>query len=341
MHINVTTDYLHLFQLLASSQTTMPLCLQYAPGDSNSAWSWLHRWSTSQVWVPNFKQKETGHSKLQTVERVHIKPKHSGRKVPSTTVRNDPNHANAETEKLKLIGRKFSSQSLKSAQEHSQYGNSNVKHGLKKNQKPIGDISNEDIDVKKPKRHQRKVLKSPAPKFTERESNTPTGKSMEDLVEPGTNSVASQLSSHLSPEEHQNIFYNINQDILPIKMDFKDDQISSDDYKSSQTTSLPAKHDDQDATPGSVTRAPSYMATTASSQAKVKSQVSPRFGQDAIKENGLTRRYSLPSSMNGKLISSPRVHRLVQSNGKEGIKIDRSLSSSREIAGKSINFTDY
>lgn len=327
-------------ELLASSQTIMPLHLQCGPGDSNSAWSWLHRWSASQVWVPNFKQKEISQSKIQTVEREHIKPKRNGRRVPSTIVRNDPNHANAETEKLKLIDRKFSSQALKSALEHPQFGNSNVKHGLKKNQKPIGDVSNEDISLKKPKRHQRKLLKSPSPKFSERESNTPIGKSKEDLVEPGTNSVASQLSRHLSPEEHQNLFCNKNQVILPVEKDFKDDEISSDDYKSSQTASLPAKLDDQDVTPGSVTRAPSYMATTASSKAKVKSQGSPRFVQDAIKENGLTRRYSLPSSMNGKLISSPRVHRLVQSNGKEGIKIDRSLSSSREISDK-VNHVDW
>ncbi|XP_057777129.1 protein IQ-DOMAIN 28-like isoform X2 [Salvia miltiorrhiza] len=303
-----------IYELLASSRAAMPLRLEYSPGDSNSAWSWLHRWSTSQSWAPNVEQKETGNSKLQKVETEQIKSKRNGRRASSVTVRKDPNYANAEPD-IKLIGRKLTSHSVKSAQEHPQFENGKVKSGVKKNQKPIGEICNEETDVSKPRRHQRKLLKAPAPKSLEQTSNTLTSKSMEDLAEPEAKVIG-----------------NRSQDILPLEKDFRDEETSSENYKSSQTTSIPVKHDDQDATPESMTRVPSYMATTASSQAKVKAQASARFEQYATERTALTRRYSLPSSIGGKLISSPRVHKLVQSNGKEGTKIDRSLSSSREIA---------
>lgn len=299
----------------------MPLRL-----DSNTAWSWLLRWSTSQVWAPKAKQKEIGgsNSKLQTVEIEQIKLKRSGRRAPSATVRNGPNIANTESEKVKLVGRKLSSQSVRSAQEHPQFDKDKVKHSVKKNRKSVVEIPHEETDVNKPRRNQRKLSTSPAPKSSEQTSSTPTGKSVEDL-QPEANNVASPLTSRVSSEEHEKIFSNKSQDILPLETN----KISSRNYKSGKTTTLPVKHDDQDPILGSVTRVPSYMAKTASSKAKVSS----RFGQEEAERNALTRRYSLPSSIAGKLISSPRVHKVVRSNDKEGIKIDRSLSSSRDIAG--------
>ncbi|CAI9092703.1 OLC1v1028021C1 [Oldenlandia corymbosa var. corymbosa] len=112
----------------------------------------------------------------------------------------------------------------------------------------------------------------------------------------------------------------------------KDDQTSYENHKlSKRRASFPAKHDEQDAGLPSETKVPSYMATTESAKAKFRGQVSPRFGQDAYDKNGITRRYSLPSSNNAKMTSSPRVQSLVQATGgRGGIKIDRSLSSSRD-----------
>ncbi|KAL1550997.1 Protein of unknown function (DUF4005) [Salvia divinorum] len=76
------------------------------------------------------------------------------------------------------------------------------------------------------------------------------------------------------------------------------------------------------------------------SDVKTTNQVSPRFGHDATESNALASRHSLTSSIGGKLISSPRVHRLAQSNGKTRTKIDRSMSSSRETAGMA-NHVDW
>lgn len=118
---------------------------------------------------------------------------------------------------------------------------------------------------------------------------------------------------------------------IPSALNSKDDRNGNENSKvNKRRASLPAKHDDQDTGLPSETKVPSYMAATESAKAKVRGHVSPRFGQDAYEKNGLTRRYSLPSSTNAKLTSSPRVQSLVQASGKGGIKIDRSLSSSRD-----------
>ncbi|KAL3511158.1 hypothetical protein ACH5RR_030559 [Cinchona calisaya] len=118
---------------------------------------------------------------------------------------------------------------------------------------------------------------------------------------------------------------------VPSLTNSRNDQTGNENHKvNSRRASLPAKHDDQDIGIPSETRVPSYMAATESAKAKVRGQVSPRFGQDAYEKNGLTRRYSLPSSANAKMTSSPRVQSLVHASGKVGIKIDRSLSSSRD-----------
>ncbi|KAL0336324.1 UNVERIFIED_CONTAM: protein IQ-DOMAIN 31, partial [Sesamum radiatum] len=299
-----------LIQLLSSSRTAKPLRLQYSPGEPNSAWDWLLRWSISQVWPPYSKQRETCDSELQIVETEQNKPKRNNRKVRSATVGTDPNHAHSDTEKLKQKGRKLSSQSVKSGQEHQQSANNKVKHGLKKIQKPKGEISNEaEIDDKKPKNFQGKLSKSPAP----------------NLELPGANSPVI-----LDSEEPPKPISVESQDTCQGDMDFKDEYISSENYKSSRRTSLSSKNDNQDVSPENGTKVPSYMATTASSKAKVKLQGSPRFAQDIVDKNSLARRHSLPSTISGKLSSSPRV-RLVQANSREGNKIDRSLSSSRDV----------
>nr|GMD16943.1 protein IQ-DOMAIN 31-like isoform X1 [Ipomoea batatas] len=97
--------------------------------------------------------------------------------------------------------------------------------------------------------------------------------------------------------------------------------------------SLPLKND-VDVGMRTARKVPSYMAPTQSARAKVREQASPRFEQEVLENNALTRRYSMPSSTNGKMSSSPQHQRLVQACGREGIKIDRSLSSSRDGADK-------
>lgn len=327
----------------------MPLRLLYGPGEPNSAWDWLLRWSISKVWAPYSKQKAICDSKLQTVKTVQIQPKRNDSRVRSATVRNDPNLANAETEKLKQKGRRLSDQSVKS--EHPRTENNKVKHAMKKNAKLTDEISDQaETDVEKPKGYLRKLLKNPSPNLSKKTSNTPIDRPMEDLAEAGEcndvksslespeTSPTNQLTTHLGPEKHPKLYSDNSQDIPPVDKDFKDDHMSSENYKARRRYSLPPEYVDHDETPERMTRVPSYMARTASSKAKVKVHVSQRIGQEAVDKNGLTRRHSLPSSTNGKPSLSPRVQRLVQANGREGIKIDRSLSSSRDNTGNSPAF---
>ncbi|KAL3840608.1 hypothetical protein ACJIZ3_025199 [Penstemon smallii] len=309
-------------KLLSSSPTAMPLHLQYGSGEPNSAWEWLLRWSTSQIWASNRKQSETRDFKLETVEKDESKPKSNGGKVLGN---------GSETENLKHNTRKVSSQPLKSTQEHSQTGNNKLKRGLKKTSKTSGEKSTEaKVDVEKPKKHPKKLSKSPAPKLSEEVTNTSV-KPIENSEETLSNNIIVESSL-----EANSTVCEKSQDSFPVEKGFKDDKISKENYKSSRRNSLPAKHDNREASPESMTRVPSYMARTASSKAKVKAVDSPRFGQDAADKNALTRRHSLSSFVNGKDSSSPRVQRLVQSNGKGGIKIDRSLSSSRDVTDKVI-----
>ncbi|CAL5431328.1 unnamed protein product [Camellia sinensis] len=76
---------------------------------------------------------------------------------------------------------------------------------------------------------------------------------------------------------------------------------------------------------------PSYMAATESAKAKLKAQGSPRLDQDGIENQNLSRRHSLPASINKKTNSpSPRAQRPIHSGGKGGNKSDRSMLSSRD-----------
>ncbi|PIA27923.1 hypothetical protein AQUCO_07400039v1 [Aquilegia coerulea] len=116
----------------------------------------------------------------------------------------------------------------------------------------------------------------------------------------------------------------------------KEDQTNNDNQKTSQRrTSFSAKQENPENGLQNSPTLPSYMAATESAKAKLRGQGSPRIGQDVAEKNGFTRRLSLPSPTNGKLTSlSPRTQRLVQTNGKGGIKNDKSLLSSRDASDK-------
>ncbi|KAL7132895.1 hypothetical protein ABFS83_12G105700 [Erythranthe nasuta] len=156
--------------------------------------------------------------------------------------------------------------------------------------------------------------------------------SAKSALETGNNKVRHGVKK-IPKKSSEEISNQAEFDFLPSD---KDCQVSVENYKSSRRTSLPYEHEDCDVMLESGTRVPSYMARTASSKAKVRVNVSPRFGQDAVDKKGLTRRFSLPTSANGKSSLSPRVRVLVQGNGGEGLDIDRSLSSSRDNIDKVI-----
>lgn len=114
-------------------------------------------------------------------------------------------------------------------------------------------------------------------------------------------------------------------------LSMKDEQPCDGSQKSSKRRASFSSKSEHNAENGlqNSPKLPSYMQTTESAKAKLRGQVSPRFGSESAEKNSTTRRHSLPSSMNGKQSSqSPRTQKLIQASGKGAFRNDRSLTSS-------------
>ncbi|KAL6350561.1 hypothetical protein AAG906_019208 [Vitis piasezkii] len=336
--------------LLASSPTSMPLHLQYGPGEPNSAWDWLERWTKSHFWEPLTKPKKIIDSKSQkkrgtsqTVETDRSRPKRSVRKATSAKFENGSTQSTLESDKPKRNLRKVSSHPV----------DSKTKSKLRKNLKSTSDASDQlEVKAEKPK-HSLRKSSSAASDAPEQGTGDSLKKIKKDMAV--TVSKQSDIETSLKPPAENELVDNVHDHTLADlqcvenngksenipeankDMSYKDNDISNDDQKTSQRrASLPGKHDYQENGLHNTPRLPSYMAATESAKAKLRALGSPRFGQDEADKNGITRRHSLPSSStNGKLSSwSPRAQRLVQASGKGVFRSDRSLMSSRDGSEK-------
>lgn len=332
-------------KLLASSPTVMPLRLHYGLEEPNSSQEWLVRWTISQIWQPRSKQETLSRKKHQNVEADIAMSKQNGRKVRSRKMQNGSNHSTSSGSE-----KKKSSHLVNSVLQNPGSEIKKVKHNLKKISSPILEkpVQSEVDTERKRQSHD---------KSSSMTSNEPL-KSSEGTVENSTNVAPSQETlvvddtiTHLdilsvSDTHHKSTAdaadqksITDNREDTPVangdSCTNHDNNEGNESNKVNRRVSLPAKHDVDASTP-TTRKVPSYMAPTKSAKAKLKEQASPRFGQDVAEKNAVTRRHSLPSPMNGKLSSSPspRVQRLVQASAKEGIKIDRSLSSSRDATDK-------
>ncbi|XP_010256684.1 PREDICTED: protein IQ-DOMAIN 31-like [Nelumbo nucifera] len=344
-------------KLLSSSSAVMPLCIQYDLEEPNSAWSWLHRWTSSRFWIPLPQPKVVTDSKsqakqgnTQTVETELGKPKRSVRRFSSANVDNGSINSTSESEKPKRNLRKVTSHPVDSVQEHPQNELEKVKRNLRKVSNSILEVSDcVEVENEKPKRSLRKAPISPAPNVSEQDTSDCAEKTNKDA----TVAVSKQLDVETSPkpvtpdglannvliDDHPVIELplqsNVKDENVPVtngESTFKEDTTSNEKQKTSRRrASFPVKQEYPENGLPNTPSLPSYMATTESAKAKLRTQSSPRFSHDGADKNGFTRRHSLPSSTNGKLISvSPRTQRLVQTSGKGGIRSDKSLFSSRD-----------
>ncbi|XP_059316720.1 LOW QUALITY PROTEIN: protein IQ-DOMAIN 29-like [Lycium ferocissimum] len=344
-------------KLLASSPTVMPLRLHYVPEEPNSCQKWLVRWTVSQIWQSRSKPKTLSEKKHQNTEADIALSKHNGRKVHSRKMQNGSNHSTSGSEKKK------SSHSVNSVIQNPGSEIKKVKHNLKKISSPLLEKPvQSEVDTERKKQSHEKSSNILVPQKSI--SDEPL-KSLEGTVENSTNVETPQdtqvvddtvthfdilsvsVTHHNSSIDATNNFSQSDVHQKSITDNREDTPVGNEDSctnhdnegnesnKVNRRVSLPAKHDVDASTP-TTRKVPSYMAPTKSAKAKLKEQASPRFGQDVAEKNAQTRRHSLPSPMNGKLSSSPspRVQRLVQASAKEGIKIDRSLSSSRDGTDK-------
>lgn len=322
----------------------MPLHLHYGPEEPNSSQEWLVRWTISRIWQPRSKPETLSRRKHQNVEADIAKSKHNGKKVHSRKMQNGSNHSTSSGSE-----KKKSSHLVNPVLQNPGSEIKKVKHSLKKISSPILEKpvqSEVDTERKRQSHDKSSSMTSDEPlKNSEGavDNSTHVAPPQETLVVDDTITHLDILS--VSGTHHKSTTDAVDQKSIT---DNREDDIANEDSctnhdnnegnesnKVNRRVSLPAKHDVDASTP-TTRKVPSYMAPTKSAKAKLKEQASPRFGQDVAEKNAVTRRHSLPSPMNGKLSSSPspRVQRLVQASAKEGIKIDRSLSSSRDGTGE-------
>lgn len=330
----------------------MPLLLQYNPDDPNSEWEWLGRWTRSRFWVPVSQLKKNSQLKSQVkhhnAEIDQGRPKRSVRKQPSSKPENFSSRSSLQSDKLKRITRKVSSN--------------------------VGDKVEENLQIKTEKSalsaRNDHVLEKSLPNQLEVESKKLSqslvkvpGVVASDAIEQGSRDSAEAVNGMgmdsgtpkrtSKPSDMLDAIDELNEKSLPQlnvsecnvnaekEVNSQDGSVGTENKKSSQRrASLPVKIEQQENERHSVTKVPSYMASTESAKAKLRAQGSPRFTQDDMGSNGVTRRHSLPSSTNGKVTSfSPRVHRLVEASGRGVMKNDKSLTSSRDCGGKFSLFT--
>lgn len=320
-------------KLLASSPTVMPLHLHYGTEEPNSTQQWLVRWTISQIWQPRSKPETLPRRKHQNVEADIAMSKHNGRKVHSKKMQNGSNHSiSSGSEKKK------SSHLVNSVVQNPGSEIKKVKHSLKKMSSPVLEkpVQSEVDTERKRQSHGKSSVTADEPlKISEGTVENPTNVAppQENLVVDDTHhkSTTDAVDKKSTTDNREDDTPAVNEDSCTSH----DNNEGNESNKVNRRISLPAKHDVDASTP-TTRKVPSYMAPTKSAKAKLREQASPRFGQDVAEKNAVTRRHSLPSPMNGKLSSSPspRVQRLVQASAKEGIKIDRSLSTSRDATEK-------
>lgn len=343
-------------KLLASSPTAMPLSFHYDPVEPNSAWDWLERWSSSQFWGPLSLQKRVPDAKphrqqdsIQTGETEPSRVKRGVRKVPSVNVENNSLHPTSESEKPRRYLRKAIAHQAEPVQEQTPDVLDRVKRNLRKVavSNSVAPDRSEAV-TEKPKLNMRKVSSTTVSDAPHKGVINSSEKVNDPIVVVSKDTKQSEVEIPPEPlalEETVDMLHDDHPageqipqetvekvDNIPVvneELNTKEDHISKENQRS-RRRSFPVKQEYPENVSQNTPTVPSYMAATESAKAKLRAQGSPRFGQDEI-ENGFIRRHSLPASTNGKLSSmSPRVQRLVQPNGKGGIKSDRSLSSSKD-----------
>ncbi|XP_044489191.1 protein IQ-DOMAIN 29-like isoform X2 [Mangifera indica] len=359
-------------KLLASSPSAMPLHLSYYPGEPNSTWQWLERWTKALFWQPHLQSKKNIQSKSQikrgsskTVETNSNVLKRNVRKS-SLNTKNGSVRSTYESEKSKCNPRKVSTYPVDSVHEHPQNDFLKVKRNLRKNSSSTREATEQlEVDNEKRKLGPKKSSNAAVPDVpahgnsdsfekminvslsVSKHSDVDTALKLSEDDGP-VDALPDHPAPDLQPTESNGKVENTQG--TNDELNSKDHHISIKNQKNSQRrASLPAKIDHQEnvlhSTPKvpiymtpteSTPKVPSYMAPTESAKAKLRGQSSPRFSQDLVENNGIARRHSLPSS-NGKPSSlSPRVTRLVQAAGKGVVRPDRSLTSSRDGGDKVI-----
>ncbi|KAB5531932.1 hypothetical protein DKX38_018602 [Salix brachista] len=352
-------------KLLAPSPTVMPLQLPYDSMEPNSVAHWLECWSVSCFWKPVPQPKKINYSKTQRkqsngqiVEAETGRAKRSVRRVPAANVDSTSVQAASEFEKPKRNVRRVSSHPADSA-ENSQIELEKVKRNLRKVNNPVIENSAcSEVEIEKPKQGLEKAsitsgdnvlgwsASNSAVKM--KKEATLTTSNVSDAVKNNPNLMSKLPDAETADEPVEMIkaMESSQDDQAEASVDtggtvenmqtnghpkHQDDPTINENHKTAKKPSFTLKPERVENGLQSSPSLPSYMAATESAKAKLRMQGSPRFNQDLLEINNITRRHSLPSSTNSKISSeSPRTQRAVHGSGKGGNKIDKSLLSSRD-----------
>ncbi|KAK7304603.1 hypothetical protein VNO77_42486 [Canavalia gladiata] len=160
-------------------------------------------------------------------------------------------------------------------------------------------------------------------------------KPLTDTTIKDRNTSGNEVKNELSNLQ-ETIFKEENSPLTNGDTSHKEDQTGNENQKPTWKASNSAKHENAENGLKNSPKVPSYMAATESAKAKLRTQGSPRFGQDGIERSNSAERHSLPSSTNKISSHSPRTQRSVQAGGKGGYKSDKTIPSSRGGNGKVI-----
>uniref|UniRef100_A0A0D9WJ33 DUF4005 domain-containing protein n=1 Tax=Leersia perrieri TaxID=77586 RepID=A0A0D9WJ33_9ORYZ len=355
-------------KLLASPILVEALHFQYDERDPNSAFNWLERWTIGRVWRPISHPKRAAvtdakpHTRKASyaMETASGKLKRNSRKSSAAPVEPSQTNMTMEIEKSRRNPRKFTSSNTDSVPDTQLTELEKVKRSLRKVTNSMAEapkVSSPAIEI--PERQEvqsekplRDAQEPPSyPEIQERHSGNLSEDAKADILVPDLQPEPEATTYQVAPEENieettvaapavetmplQDIHNEENALVNDMEQRSKEEPLSTESLKSSKRrSSFSTKTEYPENGSKNSPAVPSYMAATQSAKAKLRGQNSPRLSSDSAEKNGFTRRHSLPSS-NGKLNShSPRTQRPAHAGGKEGVKGDKSMLSSRDASGE-------
>ncbi|XP_052157456.1 protein IQ-DOMAIN 31-like [Oryza glaberrima] len=353
-------------KLLASPILVEALHFQYDERDPNSAFNWLERWTIGRVWRPISHPKRAAvtdakpHTRKASyaMETESGKLKRNSRRSSAAPVESSQTNMAMETEKSRRNPRKFTSSTADSVPESQLTELEKVKRNLRKVTNSMAEASKvstpateiperQEVQCEKPQRTAEEVPNYP--EIQEPQNGNLLENAKTDILVPDLQPEPEVPSYQVETEEKvaeltvadpavetmplQDIHNEENALVNDMEQRSKEEPLSTESLKSSKRrSSFSTKTEYPENGSKNSPAVPSYMAATQSAKAKLRGQNSPRLSSDSAEKNGFTRRHSLPSS-NGKLNShSPRTQRPTHAGGKEGVKADKSMLSSRDAS---------
>lgn len=344
------------------------LHFQYDEMDPNSAFNWLERWTISHVWKPISQPKRVGtdakpHARKASyaMETESAKLKRNARKSSATPFEPSQTNTTTEIEKTKRIPRKMSSAPADSVPDGQLTELEKVKRSLRKVTNSMAETSkvsnpapeipdDQEVRCDRPLRSAKQVPVHPEsqePQNVNLLDNAKMAILVPDLQpdeeiasDPVINEEKVDELSVVTPPAEIMPLQDINNEENALVNDTeqrsKEEPLSTESLKGSKRrSSFSTKPEYPENGSKNSPALPSYMAATQSAKAKLRGQNSPRLSSDSAEKNGFTRRHSLPSSTNGKMVShSPRTQRPTNAGGKDGAKGDKAMLSSRDASGK-------